>query len=56
VDKHRELYDDPKFEMYSDKEQCKAMLKAYAFAFAVVCGIIMPWAVGSFILIKWIVF
>jgi len=56
MDKQSEPYDDSKFEMFSEKAQFKAMLKAYAFAFTVVVCIIMPWAVGSFMLIKWIVF
>jgi len=51
-----ELYKDPRFEMFSEEEQFKTILKVYGFAFAFVVFIIAPWAVGSAMLIKWIMF
>lgn len=56
MNEQEDLYDDPRFEMYSDDAQFKMMLKVYGFAFATVIFIIMPWAVGAFMLIKWMFF
>jgi len=56
MDEKEDLYSDPRFEMYSDEEQFKMLLKVYGFAFAFVIFVILPWAVGGCMLIKWIVF
>ncbi|HUU87788.1 MAG TPA: hypothetical protein VMX17_08555 [Candidatus Glassbacteria bacterium] len=56
MDGQNEPYNDPRFEMFSEKSQFKAMVKAYIFAFLAVIFIIMPWAVGACMLIKWIIF
>ena len=48
-----ELYQDPRFEMYSDDAQFKMMLKVYGAAFAFVVFLVMPWAIGSCMMIKW---
>jgi hypothetical protein len=47
---------DPRFEMFSEESEFKAMLKVYGCAFAFVVLIIMPWAIGALQLIKWIFF
>ncbi len=49
-----ELYDDPRFEMYSDDAQFKMLLKVYGAAFSFVIFIILPWTIGSAMIIKWI--
>jgi len=51
-----DLYQDPRFEMYSEDAQFKMMLKVYGVAFAFVVLIIMPWCIGAGMLIKWIIF
>jgi len=56
VNEQDELYNDPRFEMYSGKSQFKAVLAIYGVAFAIVIFGIAPWAIGSLMLIKWIVF
>lgn len=56
VNDQDELYNDPRFEMFSDDAQWGAVLKVYGVAFAVVIFGLMPWAVGAFMLTKWIIF
>ena len=47
---------DPRFEMYSKESQNGAFYQAVGFALIVVFFLIMPWAIGCGMLIKWIIF
>ena len=53
MDEQDEVYKDPRFEMFSEEEQFKTVLKVYGVAFAVVVFGIMPWAIGACMMIKW---
>jgi len=49
-------YDDPRFEMFSKESETKALLWACGFGLAFVFIVLLPWAVGCCMLIKWIIF
>lgn len=56
MDEQDNPYDDPRFEMFSENEQFKTLLKIYGFAFAFVVLVIMPWGIGACMLVKWLIF